>query len=56
MDDGHIIIRLLEDTVAKYPDYPAVRWIVRSKKPTKTAWNCFIVISVTIIFRYKNTK
>ncbi|MEE1051495.1 MAG: class I adenylate-forming enzyme family protein [Lachnospiraceae bacterium] len=31
MDDGHIIIRLLEDTVAKYPDYPAVRWIVRKK-------------------------
>ena len=36
MDDGHIIARLLEDTVAKYPDYPAVRWIVKKQIPEKT--------------------
>ena len=35
MDDGHIIARLLEDTVAKYPDYPAVRWIVKKQIPEK---------------------
>ena len=34
-DDGHIIARLLEDTVAKYPDYPAVRWIVKKQIPEK---------------------
>ncbi len=36
MDDGHIIASLLENTVAKYPDYPAVRWIVKKQIPEKS--------------------
>ena len=36
MDDGHIIAGLLENTVAKYPDYPAVRWIVKKQIPEKS--------------------
>ena len=35
MDDGHILAKLLENTVAKYPDYPAVRWIVKKQTPEK---------------------
>ncbi|MBR3153976.1 MAG: AMP-binding protein, partial [Lachnospiraceae bacterium] len=36
MSDGHIIAELLENTVEKYPDYPAVRWIVKKQIPEKT--------------------
>ena len=35
MDDGHILAKLLENTVAEYPDYPAVRWIVKKQTPEK---------------------
>lgn len=36
MDDGHIIARLLDNTIAKYPDSPAVRWIVKKQIPEKS--------------------
>ena len=36
MANKHIIAELLENTVAKYPDSPAVRWIVRKQIPEKS--------------------
>ncbi|MDO4803722.1 MAG: AMP-binding protein [Lachnospiraceae bacterium] len=36
MADGHIIVELLENTVAQYPDTAAVRWIVKKQIPEKT--------------------
>ena len=36
MANEHIIANLLENTVEKYPDTPAVRWIVRKQIPEKT--------------------
>ena len=31
MHNGHLITGLLDNTVEKYPDYPAVRWIVKKQ-------------------------
>lgn len=36
MANEHIIANLLENTVEKYPDTPAVRWIVKKQIPEKT--------------------
>ena len=36
MANEHIIANLLENTVEKYPDIPAVRWIVKKQIPEKT--------------------
>lgn len=36
MFDGHIIAELFENSAEKYPDYAAVRWIVRKQIPEKT--------------------
>ena len=36
MADGHIIVELLENTVQKYPELAAVRWIEKKQIPQKT--------------------
>lgn len=36
MTDGHIVADLLENTVRKYPDLAAVRWIEKKKIPLRT--------------------
>ncbi len=36
MSDGHIIAELLESSVAKHPDFDAVRWIVKKQINGKT--------------------
>ncbi len=36
MTDKHIVVQLLEDTVQKYPDLAAVRWIAKKEIPERT--------------------